>query len=94
MKPITILEGLALLFLVIAIILWLFYKVGENNAKRAKAFDELHDNIEDDIRSRPKNDYNCDVILAKLNKLEAMKMNQEKVDVLRTELNRKFECYK
>jgi hypothetical protein len=91
MKALTILEGLTLLFLAIAILLWFFYKVGENNARREKAFNDLHDNISDDIDNRVKNDYNLDIILFKLKKLESMNYNPEKVSVLRYKLNQKFE---
>jgi hypothetical protein len=92
MKPLTILEGLTLLFLAIAILLWFFYKVGENNARREKAFNELHAIIERDIKDMPPNDYNYEaIILVRLKQLESMKWNAEKVSVLRYKLNQKFE---
>jgi hypothetical protein len=70
------------LLLVLFIIAWVIVETGCRNARREKAFNELYDDIAENITNREVNSDNYDVIIAKLQRLGQMKWNKEKCQVL------------
>lgn len=70
---------------------YLLKRWGEVTLQNARQYDELYREIQNDLWRLPVNVDNCDLIQAKLKKLDKLSYkNHEKISVLRHTFNKKF----